>query len=102
MKDYVVNDGREYTSMREFCQVNNLPRTSVRLALNNKGFYEKDGLRIESRTYKLDKLKEAALPLIKLLNEDYHPHVAAIVTTTSVELLEGIASVPNIFDYVKD
>jgi hypothetical protein len=51
---------------------------------------------------KLEKIKAAAAPLIKLLNEEYHPHVTAIVTTTSVELLEGICSIPQIYDYVVD
>ncbi|MFV0310837.1 MAG: hypothetical protein ACK5KN_04215 [Dysgonomonas sp.] len=49
-----------------------------------------------------EKLKEAALPLIKLLNEEYHPHVTVIVTPTSVEILEGICVVPNIYDFIKD
>lgn len=49
-----------------------------------------------------DQLKEASLPLIKLLNEEYHPHVTVIITPTSVELLEGICVVPEIYDFVKD
>jgi hypothetical protein len=47
-------------------------------------------------------LRKAAEPLIKYLNENYHPHVTAIVTPTSVELLEGIMCEPKIFDFVKD
>ena len=50
----------------------------------------------------LKDIKEASDPLIKYLNDNHHPHVTAIVTTSSVELLEGIASAPNIFDHVKD
>ena len=33
---------------------------------------------------KLEELEEAAKPLIKYLCENYHPHVTAIVTPTSV------------------
>jgi len=51
---------------------------------------------------KLDVLKKAAEPLLKYLCENYHPHVTAIVTGTSVELLEGIMSIPKIFDHVVD
>ena len=39
---------------------------------------------------KLEELEEAAKPLIKYLCENYHPHVTAIVTPTSVEVMEGI------------
>ena len=45
--------------------------------------------------------EEAAKPLIKWLNENYHPHVAVWVTPTSAELLEGMISFPTM-DYVKD
>lgn len=33
---------------------------------------------------------EAAKPLMKLLAENYHPHVTAIITANTAELLEGI------------
>jgi len=46
--------------------------------------------------------EEAARPLIKWLNENYHPHVTVIVTPTSAELLEGLQSTGQIMDYVKD
>lgn len=46
--------------------------------------------------------KEAALPLIKYLCENHHPHVTAIITGTSIELVEGMMSNPNIFEYVVD
>ena len=57
---------------------------------------------IEERKAFLEEIKKASEPLIKLLNEKYHPHVTAIVTPTSVEILEGIASIPKIYDFVKD
>lgn len=43
-----------------------------------------------------------SLPLIKYLSENHHPHCTAIVTNTSVELLEGIRSIRNIIDFIKD
>ena len=51
---------------------------------------------------KMQKLKEAALPLIKLLSEEDHPHHTVIVTSTSVELLGGVISIPKIYDFVVD
>lgn len=47
-------------------------------------------------------LKEAAKPLIKFINENGHPHMTAIVTPTSVELLSGESVVTDILDYVLD
>jgi len=49
-----------------------------------------------------EKLKEAALALIKYLAENYHPHVTSIVTSTGIELFEGICSVPKIYDFITD
>jgi len=49
-----------------------------------------------------EELKEASMPMIKLLNEKCHPHMTVLITPTSVELLEGQVSVPKIFDHVKD
>lgn len=51
---------------------------------------------------RMDEFKEAALPLIKYLCENHHPHVTAIITGTSIELVEGMMSNPNIFDFVVD
>ena len=47
-------------------------------------------------------LLEAAKPLIKYLCEHCHPHVTAIVTPTSVELMEGIRSIPDITEFIVD
>lgn len=57
---------------------------------------------LEIRKAKLDKLKEAAKPLLKLLCAEYHPHHTMIITGTSFELLEGVCSEPKIFDFVVD
>lgn len=51
---------------------------------------------------KLEKLKEAAMPLIKYLAENYHPHVQATVDSTSVSLWEGKMSIPKIYDFLVD
>ena len=39
----------------------------------------------------LDEMFEAAKPLIKWMNENGHPHCTALVDTTTIELVEGIA-----------
>ncbi len=51
---------------------------------------------------KVEELKKAAEPLIKYLCENHHPHVTAIVTPTSVEVLEGIMAVQEIHDFLVD
>lgn len=48
---------------------------------------------------KMNELRQAAEPLIKYLAQQHHPHVIAIVTNSSVELLEGIMSIPKIDDF---
>lgn len=50
----------------------------------------------------IDDFKKAALPLIKYLCENHHPHVTVIVTPTSAELLEGVKFTDNITDYLVD
>lgn len=52
----------------------------------------------------IEELKQAAEPLLKLLNDSQkcHPHMKVIVTSTSVELVEGVYSTGTIMDYVKD
>jgi hypothetical protein len=46
-------------------------------------------------------LLQAAKPLIKYLNDNYHPMCTAIVTLTNVEILEGIEC-DNTNEFVKD
>jgi len=50
----------------------------------------------------LQELNESAMPLIEFMNKNYHPHVKCIVTPTGVELLEGLMSNQNIYDFTKD
>ena len=45
--------------------------------------------------------EKVARPLIKWLNDNRHPHVTAIITSTSAEIMERIAAFP-ITDYIKD
>lgn len=49
-----------------------------------------------------ESFKQAALPLIKWLCENVHPHHTAIVTGTDAQLLEGSCSTGTILDYVRD
>jgi 3-deoxy-D-manno-octulosonic-acid transferase len=57
---------------------------------------------MEQKPVNAEELRKAAEPLIKYLCENHHPHVTVIVTPTSVELLEGKCSVPNITDFLVD
>lgn len=50
----------------------------------------------------VEELYEVAKPLIRYLAEKHHPHVTAIVTSTSVELLEGILCKSKIHDFLRD
>ena len=62
----------------------------------------KTELTLPQRKERIEKLKDACKPLLKLLSEEYHPHVTVIVTSTSVELMEGVIAIPKIYDYLKD
>jgi hypothetical protein len=45
--------------------------------------------------------EELARPLVKFLNDRFHPHVTIIITPTSIELVEGVCASP-ITEYIKD
>ena len=49
-----------------------------------------------------ESFKQAAMPLIKWLCENVHPHHSVIVTPTNAELLEGSCSTGDVFDFVRD
>lgn len=51
---------------------------------------------------KQEEFEELAGPMIKWLCENYHPHVSVIITPTSAELSEGLISLREITDYIKD
>ena len=46
--------------------------------------------------------RENANPLLKYLAENHHPHTTAIITSTSIELVEGIKTEHKIYDYIQD
>jgi len=47
-------------------------------------------------------LLKAAGPLLRYLNDNYHPNVTCIITPTSVELTEKIYGIPRIWKYIND
>lgn len=49
----------------------------------------------------LKEFEDVTRPLIKFLNDHFHPHVTVIVDNTSAELSEGIATFRT-EDYLKD
>jgi len=50
----------------------------------------------------LKDLKSSSLFLIKYLCENYNPHVTAIITPSSIEVLESKESMPKIYDFILD
>jgi hypothetical protein len=40
----------------------------------------------------LTELRTAAMPLMQWLNDNCHPHVAAIIDSEHIELVEGLAT----------
>ncbi len=50
---------------------------------------------------KQEEFEKLVRPLIKFLNDNFHPHMTIIVDSTSAELIEGIISF-NTKDYLKD
>ena len=48
------------------------------------------------------KFEALCRPLMKFLNDNFHPHVMVIVTQTNAEILEESFSTGLIMDYVHD
>ena len=71
------------------------------MGLTHCRYYEGNGVDNPAKD-KMISFTDAARPLIKWLCENEHPHVTAIITPTSCELLEGKCANPKIFDYVRD
>lgn len=46
--------------------------------------------------------KDAAMPMIKHLSEEHHPHHVAVITSTLAELSEGKQSTGIILDFIRD
>ena len=80
-------------------------RSAMCEADSNAVLYEVNG-RLNRRikmTEEMKNLKEACVPLLKLLNDaNHHPHMTVIVTATSIELVEGVCSIPEIYEFVND
>lgn len=51
---------------------------------------------------RLAAFKKASDPLRKYLCNNYHPHITAIITGTSIELVEGICVMSKNFEFIKD
>ena len=49
----------------------------------------------------IKKFEELAKPLIKFLNDTFHPHVNIIITPTSAEIFTGEAAV-HTNEFIKD
>ena len=49
----------------------------------------------------IEEFEALARPMIKWLNDNWHPHVTVIITPTSAELLSGECSTGKIMDYVR-
>lgn len=49
-----------------------------------------------------EEFKQAAIPLIKWLNANVHPHHYAIVSPTKAELVEGVYSTGEMPEFVQD
>ena len=52
-------------------------------------------------TEEIAEFERLARPLIEWLNNNRHPHHTIVITPNSVELLEGVVSIP-VHDYVRD
>lgn len=49
-----------------------------------------------------ESFRQAAMPLIKWLCENVHPHHTIIVTPTNAELLEGSCTTGKVTEYLRD
>jgi hypothetical protein len=55
---------------------------------------------VKSPMGKQEELARAAAPMAEFLTNNYHPHTKAIVTQESVEVVEGVSNVPDIFEHL--
>ena len=49
-----------------------------------------------------NEFEKLAMPMIKYLCENYHPHVTVIITPTNAELLEGLKTTGEVLDFLRD
>lgn len=50
---------------------------------------------------KMEEFEKLTRPVIKFLNDNFHPHVEVIISPSSAEILEGVFYFPT-KDYIKD
>ena len=43
-----------------------------------------------------------ARPMLKFLNDNFHPHVTVEITPTTAQLFEGVCGIGEVMDYVHD
>ncbi len=72
------------------------------IAVIQKEYESNVKIRVHGENEDINAFKEAAIPLIKYLCENHHPHVSVIVTPTTAELLEGIKSLGYIDEFIRD
>lgn len=60
-----------------------------------------ESLPLDETDRKRQDFEELARPLVKWLNENYHPHVVVHIEPTGAQLYEGIIGVP-VMDFIKD
>lgn len=56
---------------------------------------------MSERDKKTQEFQELVRPLVKWLNENYHPHVVVYIEPTGAQLYEGIMGVP-VTEFIKD
>lgn len=87
---------------------NILSKLQISASQCEKGDYQQgllDAKQAIEKEEKEAKLEEAVRIVIKHLNDNpdkYHPHMTLIIDSTSFQLVEGVQSVPKIYDYLKD
>ena len=69
--------------------------------LFEKAHMENVAIRVHGEKGDENAFKEAALPMIKYLCENYHPHVSVIITPNTAELLEGLKAFKT-DEYIRD
>jgi hypothetical protein len=50
----------------------------------------------------VNEFEAIARPLIKFLCDNHNPHASAIITPTSAEIVEGVMSIGNVTEYIRD
>jgi hypothetical protein len=83
------------------CQLKKIPFINVSEVFKQAKKIEKEQIINAYNESKINSLLEAAKPLIKYLNNNYHPHCKIIVECDSVEVVEGV-EVSVTREFIKD